>query len=360
MAIEVVVPMLGVTVERGKIIEWLKKEGDQVEKGEIIFVVEMEKVTTEVESPASGILSRIFVPEAVEVPVLTVVALITEPGEEIPAEYATSPEAAPAMKAQESVPSEKVPSPAPPSSKQVLQDFQIKAMPAARKMALEKGVDLNRITGSGPEGVILIKDLQEALSIGETRTLKATPLARKVAEVAGIPLGSVRGTGVGGRIMRADIEGAMKASVPAGPDLIRGEVDTEAPREPKVIPMSTMRKIIARRMSESFFTSPHIYFFADVCMDPLLDLRNQVLPAFEKKFELRPSINDFLIKAVALNLVDFPMVNSVIKGEEIHVLPDINVCLAVALPEGLIVPAIAHATSAPSAAYLSRRLDSLS
>ncbi|MCK4728479.1 MAG: 2-oxo acid dehydrogenase subunit E2, partial [Desulfobacterales bacterium] len=88
MATEVVVPMLGITVEKGTILEWMKKEGDPVEKGEIIFIVETEKVTTEVESPASGILAKIIVPAGVEVPVLTLVAVITEPGEELPAKYA--------------------------------------------------------------------------------------------------------------------------------------------------------------------------------------------------------------------------------------------------------------------------------
>ena len=121
--------------------------------------------------------------------------------------------------------------------------------------------------------------------------------------------------------------------------------------------MSSMRKVIARRMSESFFTSPHIYFFTDVCMNPLMDFRAQILPDFEEKFGLRPSVNDFLIKAVALNLADFPLMNSQIVGEEIHVLPEINVCLAVALDEGLIVPAISHADTADISDIIRQRKD---
>jgi len=107
--------------------------------------------------------------------------------------------------------------------------------------------------------------------------------------------------------------------------------------------MSSVRKVIARRMSESAFTAPHIYFFTEVWLDPLLDFRKMVLSDFEKHFNLRPSINDFLIKAVALNILDFPMLNAQLKGEEIHIMPEINMGVAVAVAEGLIVPAVPNA-----------------
>ena len=107
--------------------------------------------------------------------------------------------------------------------------------------------------------------------------------------------------------------------------------------------MSSVRKVIARRMSESAFTAPHIYFFSEVWLDPLLDFKKKILSDFEKHFNLRPSINDFLIKAVALNILDFPMLNAQLKGEEVHIMPDINMGVAVAVAEGLIVPAIANA-----------------
>ena len=153
-----------------------------------------------------------------------------------------------------------------------------------------------------------------------------------MAEVKGISLEGVKGSGAQGRVMRADVDRAVKAAA--------------APQLGKVVPMTTMRRVIARRMAESAFQAPHIHFFTDVWMEPLLNLRQDILPDFEKKFGLRPSVNDFLIKATALNLLDFPLLNAMIKGEEIHILPEINVCLAVALPDGLIVPAIANADRA--------------
>ena len=342
MAIEVVLPMLGITVEKGTIVEWMKKEGDPVEKGEIIFIVEVEKATTEVESPASGILAKIMVPVGVEVPVLTTVAIITAKGEELPAEYMIPPaEALAEVKMavqvdQASAPPSPQPLAAPPGG-------PIRVAPAARKLAQDKGLDLEILMGTGPGGVILLPDVEAALKTGEEPRVKVSTLARRLSEKEGISLAGIEGTGVRDRIMRADIERAVE--------------EKTAPGLGKVIPMDSMRRVIARRMSESAFTAPHIYFFTDVWMEPLLDFRQDIITEFEKKFGLRPSINDFLIKAVALNILDFPILNATLKGEEIHILPDVNVCLAVALPQGLIVPAIANADKAGLAEIIRQRTD---
>ena len=166
MATEVVLPMLGITVEKGKILKWFKSEGDRVEKGESIFEVEAEKVTTEVESPASGILKKILIPENVEVPVLTLVGVITAEGEEVPEKYVTvkpgiiepRKEAAPeatVLPASSSVPETMVPE--PPGS--------VRAVPAARKAAREYGIDLSSVSGSGPGGTILKKDVENSIAL---------------------------------------------------------------------------------------------------------------------------------------------------------------------------------------------------
>ena len=334
MATEVVVPMLGITVEKGTILEWMKKEGDPVDKGEIIFIVETEKVTTEVESPASGILAKILVPAGVEVPVLTLVAVITEPGEELPVEYAALSAQVPAAEAEAVTQAEHVPAPMPHQVRpagvaEAAPGGAIKVVPAARKLAQDKGLDLETVSGTGPGGTILIRDVEAALKPGPEPAAKASTLAHRLAEKERIPLQGIEGTGVRGRIMRAD--------------LYRSIEEAAAPGLGKVIRMDTIRRVIARRMSESALTAPHIYFFTDVWMDPLLDLRRDILPDFEKESGLRLSINDLLIKAVALNILDFPVLNATLKGEEIHILPEVNMGLAVALPDGLIVPAIANA-----------------
>lgn len=329
MATEVVLPMLGITVENGKITQWHKAEGDSVKKAEIIFTVESEKVTTDVESPATGILAKILVPAGMEVPLMTVVGVITEPDEAVPDQYLKGPVLPDASSQQEAEsPAKEIPAsaevPVPPV------DGSLRMVPAARKLAREMGIDPARIKGTGPQGIICVSDVENA---GQSQPAsKASTLARHLAEKKGVDLSEVKGSGVRGRIMRDDvIASRSEAAAAAGPGF--GEL----------IPMSSVRRVIARRMATSAFSAPHTYFFADVAMDALLAFRKEIVPDFEKQFGLRPSVNDFLIKAVALNIRDFPLFNAQIEGEDIHIMPHINVGLAVAQPEGLIVPAIVNA-----------------
>lgn len=350
MAVEVVIPMLGITIEKGRILKWLKSEGDHVEKGESLFEVETDKVNTEIESPATGILRKILIPEGVEVPVLTAVAVITEPGEELPAKYI---EVIPSQEAEkqstvgvETWVSETIGKQVgiQPSGKEVL------AVPAARKLARERDIDLNRIIGSGPKGTILIKDVEAYLtSVASGRELpKVSTLARRAAEEFQVSLEGIMGTGTCGRIMKEDV--------------LRRVKDIEAAQEKgdlfgKVIPMNNMRKVIARRLSESAITAPHIYFFTDINMEEILKLHKAIMEYFEKIYNVRPSINDFLIKAVALAIREYPLLNAMIRGDEIHIHREINIGLAVALDDGLIVPAIHTADKLGLGAIAQMRAD---
>lgn len=340
MATEVVIPMLGVTVENGQIVEWLKNEGDTVEKGESIFVVEADKVTTEVESPASGILAKILLPAGEEVPVLTVVAVITETGEALPEKYAAGVVAEVSSQIEASPQSTPEPDVAPSPSEPDLRGGPVAIMPAARKLALEKGLDISAITATGPDGVILLQDVKAA-SVAQKVNVSA--LARRLAEKKGVGLETIEGTGVRGRIMRHDVQQSIS--------------DARAPGLGKVITMGSMRQVIARRMSASAFTAPHIYFFTDIHLDPLLDFRREIMADFEKEIGLRVSVNDFLIKAVSLNILDFPILNATVKDQEIYILPEINVCLAVALDDGLIVPALVNTDTAGLVDIIRQRTD---
>jgi pyruvate dehydrogenase E2 component (dihydrolipoamide acetyltransferase) len=216
----------------------------------------------------------------------------------------------------------------------------VRAVPLARWMAVKKGIDLSLVKGSGPKGIILPKDIetfkttQRATGDTPDTKKKVSSLARRLAEKKGIVLEKIEGTGTRGRIMMADILRVHgKGGTLADGKAVLG----------RTLPMSQMRKVIANRMSQSAFTAPHIYFFSDVEMDALEKLREKVLPEFERKFNIRVSINDFLIKAVGLTLREFPILNAVVKDEEIVIMPEINIGLAVALEEGLIVPAIPQA-----------------
>lgn len=222
---------------------------------------------------------------------------------------------------------------------------QFKAVPGARWRAKRDGIDLSLVKGSGPRGIILCRDIEQVetnrgtvKSIINTEKNRVTQLARKLAQKRGVPLETIEGTGTRGRIMMDDV---MRVAKKSAISII--EKEDKKNLFGQTIPMSQMRKMIAKRMALSAFTAPHIYFFTDVEMDRLHQLREDFLTDFEKEFKIRISINDFLIKAVALAIRQFPMLNAMVKGEEIYVNPEINVGLAVALEEGLIVPAIPQA-----------------
>jgi pyruvate dehydrogenase E2 component (dihydrolipoamide acetyltransferase) len=327
MATEVIIPALGVVVENVKILKWLKSEGDQVKEGEPLLEIESEKVTTEIVSPASGILGCILYPEGAEVPVTKVAAVIVTEGEAVPESYRQQMEEAPPPSAETAAPSvlleEKATGPG-------------KAVPAARKLAEKRGVDLSLVTPTGPHGTIMRKDVEAYLAsaVSEKRPQRVSTLARKEAERRQVSLEGIQGTGTRGRVMKADVLRAAEEAkaIPEREDLFG-----------KVIPMNNMRQVIARRLSESALTAPHIYLFTDVNMEKVLIGREIILEDFEWQFNVRPSINDFLIKAVALTLREYPLLNATVKGDEIHVHPEINVGLAVALDDGLIVPAIPRA-----------------
>ena len=346
MAIEVIIPALGVVVESAKIIRWLKKEGDPVIKGEPLIEIESEKVSTEIIAPASGILGPLLYPEGAEVPITKIVTVVLAKGESLPDWFLREKEAV-----QKGIPapaSEAVSS--PPAARPVA---PLKAAPAARKLAEQKGIDLSEVKPTGPHGTIMIKDVEAYLASppesAAEKAAKATPVARKVAEDLRVPLKGVPGTGVLGRVMKEDVLRAAAGVEPAA----RAEGMWG-----KVIPMSNKRQVIARRMAQSAFTSPHVYFFAEVSMEGLIHLRDSIMEDFEKAFQVRISINDFLIKAVALAIRDFPLLNSRIQGEkEVYVSPEINIGLAVALEDGLIVPAIPRADRSGLGEIAQLRLD---
>jgi pyruvate dehydrogenase E2 component (dihydrolipoamide acetyltransferase) len=341
MAVEVVLPALGLTVEKGTILKWMKKEGDRVSKGESIYEVEADKVTTEVESPASGVLRKILIPEGVEVPILTPVAVIADEKEVLPEKYVCAAVGTPEKKVEAAAPQVRA-APVVVTSGPT----EIKAPPAARHLAKERGIALSLIQGSGPGGTILLKDVQSFAAkdaqVGPSHL--ATPTARKLAEREGIPISTVTGTGISGRVMKVDVMEAKAAPKTAEARPKPSEMKPVSKYKlGQVIPMNSIRKVIAKRMSQSKFTAPHIYFFNDVEMEKLASLREEVVADFEKNEGIRISMNDLIIKAVALSLREYPLLNAMVSGEEIRIFPEINVGLAVAMEDGLIVPAIPRA-----------------
>ncbi|HPO13165.1 MAG TPA: 2-oxo acid dehydrogenase subunit E2 [Candidatus Hydrogenedentes bacterium] len=328
---EILLPKLGQSVEDAQIVQWLKKEGDAVQEGEPIFTVQTDKAEIECESTASGILRKILVEPGIDVPVMTVVALVGTADETLPdlSTYGVAG-GAPAAAAPTPVP-ETTPTPAPvPQASAALESTGF-ASPRARKAAEEKGVDVSKITGTGVGGRITEEDvLTYAASVGE---VKITPTARRMAENAGMDVRGIEGTGAGGKITKEDVSRAAttgKAPAPA-----------KAPVPAPVggvtrVPLTPMRRIIATRMSESKYAAPHYYITIEIDMQKAKDFRAGI-----KTYKL--TYNDLVLCAVVRALKEFPAVNARWVGDAIEQVADINLGVAVALPSGLIVPVIKQA-----------------
>lgn len=343
MAQAVIFPKLGQTMEEGAIVKWLKKEGDPVAKGDILFEIETDKANLEVESFFEGVLLKIYIREGITVPVNTVVAYVGAKGEKVPdqppppeAEAAPAPAPAPAAPAAPAAPVPAAAAPAKPASAPVpvpvaapaFQPAPVPVAPAAaaapakklvispraKAAAKEACIDPANIRGTGPNGRIVEKDVKAYLTAHGYEALRITPAAKRLAAENGIDILTVRGSGDAGRIMVDDIQRAIRR---------------------KPVPLTKMRQVIARRLQESKQTVPHFYVTVKVDMTDLLAYRAE-LKAAGKKF----SVNDFVLEAVILSLEEFPIVNSVTDGKTVAWRGDVDLGMAVSVENGLVVPVI--------------------
>ena len=289
MPVEIVMPKLGLTMTEGLIVEWRKKEGDPVKKGDILFVLETEKVTFEVEAPEDGALGKILVKEQETVPVGAVVATLLKPGESA-VEVTAAPAAAPRAEAA---------SPAPGA-----------AASAAAPVA------------AAPAG----------------GRVKATPLAKKVAKELGIDLTAVAGTGPGGRILREDVDKAKATGIqkPAA----AAPAPAVPAAEEKLVPFSGMRRTIAKKMLQSKVESAQTYMSNTVDASRLQAYREELLPFVEKKYGVRLTITDLMMKITGAALREHPVINTRWTDKGVLYLPEVHMGMAMALDEGLIVPVI--------------------
>jgi pyruvate dehydrogenase E2 component (dihydrolipoamide acetyltransferase) len=317
-------PKAGMAMEEGTILQWFKKEGDKVATGDPLLEIETDKVNMEVEAAASGVLLKIVRSEGETVPVTETIGWIGEPGEEVP--EAGEPKldiTSESANAQvENVVVEQ-PQTAPAYA---AADGKVAATPLARKLAAEKGVDLSTITPSGSFGEVKARDVENIAAIS------ATPLATKIAKDLNIDLAAIKGTGIGGKIKEADV-------------LAAGDTTVTQPMVPQVVeeavrkPMRGMRKVIAERMLQSHLTAPPVTQNIKVDVTDLLSVRKKLNESLEQKI----SINDILLKVTAIVLRQYPAINVSIDGDHLIYHPVVNLGMAVALEEGLIVPVIRHA-----------------
>ncbi len=304
MPIKVLMPALSPTMTEGTLAKWLKQPGEAVSAGDIIAEIETDKATMEVEAVDEGVLGKIVVPEGTEaVPVNEVIALILAEGED-----ASAIEAAPQASA-EPAPKPAAPEPPPPAAKPAAATAAPAAAPAAP------------VPSDG------------------TGRLFASPLAKRMAKQAGIALEAIQGSGPHGRVVKRDVEAAIAGggAVAAKP---AAAAPAAAPFEPafELKPLSSMRKTVARRLTESKQTVPHFYLTIDCEIDRLLALRKDLNERAGDGVKL--SLNDLIIKAAALALMAVPRANASWSDEGIKVYKSADISVAVALEDGLITPVI--------------------
>jgi pyruvate dehydrogenase E2 component (dihydrolipoyllysine-residue acetyltransferase) len=296
---KVVLAKLSPTMEEGTIVKWNKKEGDAVKVGDVLAEIETDKANMEMEALGAGVLRKVLVPAGGKAPVGALIGVIAEPNEDIGALLAAAPPAAAAPAA---------PAPSPP------------AAPSAPVQAV-------------PPPPAAAAPAAPAAAAGR---VKSSPLARSIAAQRNIPIEQVSGSGPGGRVIKRDVEswsGARPAAAaplaPPAPSVVAGQE----------IPLSNMRRTIAKRLSESKFTAPHFYVTVEIAMDAAVALREQLLKGEDQKV----SFNDLVVKACAKALTRFPAVNASWGGDKIVTHGEVHVGVAVAIPDGLIVPVVRNA-----------------
>ncbi len=324
MPTEVKLPRLGQGMESGVIVRWLKSEGDSVSKGEPLYELDTDKVTQEVEAEVDGTLQQIVVAEG-EVEVGATVAVIDDgaaPSETAEAEPAADaaeaePAAAPAADAAEP----KEPAPAPTAAAPAPAAEETAAPPAATD-------------DSAPV------EPTQAPPVAATRgggRVKASPLARRIARERGVDLLSLEGTGPDGRILAEDVEKAAAAGTPAAAP----RAAAPAAAEVEVVQLTSIRKTIARRLTEAW-AAPVFQLGVTADMAEMLGLREKLVERLPEG-DVKPTVNDVLVKLAAVALTRHPPINATFSGEEIHRYPSADVGIAVAAPQGLVVPVIRDA-----------------
>jgi pyruvate dehydrogenase E2 component (dihydrolipoamide acetyltransferase) len=346
MATNILMPALSPTMTEGTLAKWLKHEGDEVRSGDVLAEIETDKATMEVEAVDEGILGKILVAEGTAgVAVNAPIAVLVEQGEAVP-DAGASPQPAEAKAPVDTLKTD-TPATAPDQSPE-----QAKTGPLPQKTVESGPKTQSEAMGSS------------APAAGQGQRVFASPLARRMAQQAGIDISSLKGSGPNGRIVKVDIEAARGRSQPAAqPAAPAAAAQAEKPARselappaaPKTaeviaapheaIPHSSMRKVIAKRLLQSKQTIPHFYLNMDIELDALLKLRGQLNAQSPKEgagaFKL--SVNDLLIKAAAIALRRIPAVNASFTEEAMIRYRDVDISVAVAIPEGLITPIVRRA-----------------
>lgn len=338
MATEVVMPKMGYDMEEGTILRWAKHEGDTVAKGEVLGEIETGKVNIEIEAFDAGVLRRILVAEGQTVPVGTPIALIGTADEvlDVPAAPASTDSTA-AVQPSAAASEPAVPAAGPPAA------APVPAAPAA--------VEAAAVQPSAPT----LPTVASTSTSASGERLRASPLARRLAGERGVDLGTVHGSGPGGRVLRDDVLHAAAAPAPSQPAVASSAVAAIPARgappipvmEDRVEALSGIRRTIARRLTESWTTAPHIFVTVAVHMDAALALRQDLNAVLEARGGGKVSVNDLVVKAAALALRAHPRLNVSWEDGQRRIHGRVSIGVAVALEDGLITVTVPDADRQP-------------
>jgi pyruvate/2-oxoglutarate dehydrogenase complex dihydrolipoamide acyltransferase (E2) component len=327
MAVEVLLPKLGLTMEEGTVDEWLVADGDVIAVGDPLLRLATDKVDVDVEAEAGGRFHR-AVPAGATLPPGALLGWLLADGEEPPEVVAVGPAAPQQAAAAVAAPASPSAAPAPPAARG--DGGRLLSSPLARRLAGELSVDIESVSGTGPGGRILAAAVQEASAAAPRGAgVVSSPLVRRDAAELGIDLAAVRGTGPGGRITRDDVRTLGRLVRPTD--------------QVTVIPLKGMRGAIATRMVASLHEMAQLTHGFEVSMDEVVAVRDQLKRDWPELGLPVPSLNDFVVRAAALALREHPGLNATVVDNEIRLLPDIHVGMAVAVPGGLVVPVIRDA-----------------
>ncbi len=322
MATNVLLPQWGMNMEDGTLTRWLVNEGDEIAEGQPLVEVETAKINSELESPASGVVYHIMAAEGSLVKVGELVAVIGEPGENPPRPEPGAPASPGGARRRR----RRDARPTGGAARQVT--------PVARRLARDNDIDLDAVNGTGPRGRITEQDVRAAIEARQSRPrVQVVPRARMLARQADIDLSDVAGTGPNGRITVADVERAI-AERDAAPARAEGEV----------VPLTGLRKIIADRMAMSVSTMAQVTLSTEADVTELLQLRESLVSEW-RPHRIRPLDLDLIIAAVAGALKAHPRLNSHLVDGNVLLLKEVNIGIAVAVPDGLVVPVLRGADS---------------
>ena len=337
---EVIMPALGMAQDEGVLLRWLKKEGEMVQAGEPLMEVATDKVDVQVEAPASGLLTAVTAQEGDEIPVGQVIALIAAEGEELPAKPVSAPLATDMEGSEGEPPAQSVPSESRVPS------------PVAARMAAQHGIDLADVPAVG--GRISREDIEAHMrTAGAGVRVLASPKARRLARERGIDLASLAGNGPQGAVLAADVP--LTVQPPTESITQPQPVPAPAASPPDQPTVSRMWQIMAQRLTASWTSVPHFYLVREVDATGLQGWRS--LLASKTPDRVNVTYTDLLTKLTALSLARFPRLNASWRDGEILFNPDINIGLAVAVPEGLLVPVVHKADQLQVQDIAARRTD---